>query len=68
VNGLQGVAQWHLVGERDDNVTPELVRSFAALFPERERPSVRVVPGFDHRCCWVEQWPLLWRKINARTR
>jgi dienelactone hydrolase len=67
VNTLQGVAQRHLVGERDHNVTPELVRSFAALFPESERPSVTVVPGFDHRCCWVERWPLLWRNINART-
>jgi len=67
VNRLRGVAQRHLVGGRDENITPELVRSFAALFPESERPRVTVVPGFDHRCCWVEQWPLLWRNINART-
>jgi dienelactone hydrolase len=65
VNTLRGVAQRHLVGEQDDNVTPELVRSFAALFPESERPSVTVVPGFDHRCCWVERWPLLWRDIDG---
>jgi dienelactone hydrolase len=67
VNALRGVDQQHLVGERDENVTPELVRSFAALFPERERPTVTVVPDFDHHCCWVEQWPLLWRNVNART-
>jgi dienelactone hydrolase len=66
VQALEGVAQWHLVGERDDNVTPALVRSFAARFPPAERPSVTVVPGFDHHCCWVQQWPTLWRDMNAR--
>jgi dienelactone hydrolase len=64
VTALQGVAQTHLVGERDTNVTPQLVRLFAALFPENEHLSVTVVPGFDHHCCWVQQWPSLWRNIT----
>jgi dienelactone hydrolase len=68
VSALQGIAQWHLVGGKDDNITPELTRSFAALFAERARPTVIVESEFDHRCCWVEQWPVLWRKLNAQAR
>lgn len=49
-----GVAQLHLVGELDDNVPPELVRSAMAAQPAAE---VRVVEGFDHTCCWRDLWP-----------
>jgi dienelactone hydrolase len=66
VNALRGVVQRHMVGSRDENVTPALVLSFAALFPVGERPGVTVVPGFDHHCCWAEYWPSLWRSISER--
>jgi dienelactone hydrolase len=66
VRELQGIAQWHLVGERDMNVTPALVRAFVAAFPQDERPPVMVVPGFDHHCCWTDRWPELWRDLDAR--
>jgi dienelactone hydrolase len=66
VSTLRGIAQTHLVGERDANVTPDLVGAFAALFPLNERPRVTVVPGFDHHCCWADQWPMLWHNIDGR--
>jgi len=48
------IRQLHLVGERDTNVPPAVVRSFA-----RAHADARVVevPGYDHRCCWLEIWP-----------
>jgi len=30
-----------------------------ARFPQAHRPTMQVVPGFDHACCWVQQWPTL---------
>jgi dienelactone hydrolase len=61
IEKLQGVRQVHLAGSLDENITPELVLDFAHLFPARQRPLVIVEPGFDHQCCWVEQWPAIWR-------
>jgi len=52
--------QIHLVGADDRNVTPTIVSQFA-----RSRPGVevRVIPGFDHRCCWVDAWPTMLRSF-----
>lgn len=54
---LQDVPQLHLVGGNDKNVSIEVAEAFAARFPSGHRPAIRVVPGADHGCCWVEQWP-----------
>jgi pimeloyl-ACP methyl ester carboxylesterase len=50
------IEQRHFAGERDANVPPSVLQSFA-----RRHPGVRVieVPGFDHLCCWIERWPQL---------
>lgn len=66
IDRLERVPQLHFVGERDDNVRPELVQGFADRFRPGARPVVRVVPDFDHRCCWAAQWPVLWREIGRR--
>jgi pimeloyl-ACP methyl ester carboxylesterase len=44
----------HLVGARDSNSPPSLVESAALA---RGGETVRVVPGFDHACCWESLWP-----------
>jgi len=63
---LHPLPQWHFVGAKDSNITPALVQSFADRFPAGQRPVVLIKPGFDHRCCWAEQWPHLWLEIEAR--
>ena len=44
------------VGDRDENVPPSIVRSFAARHPATH---VVDLARFDHRCCWLERWPAL---------
>lgn len=61
---LRTIPQWHLVGANDDNITASLIQNFAKQFPSVSRPVVRVEPGFDHHCCWVEHWPRLWMEIR----
>ena len=62
VDALREIAQWHLVGANDTNITPEIVQGFANRFPQNHRPVVTVKPGFDHRCCWAEKWTTIWRQ------
>ena len=60
---LAKISQWHFVGGRDDNITPMLVQDFAQRFPAQQRPRVQIEPSFDHRCCWADAWPALWRSL-----
>ena len=50
------VAQLHLVGSRDTNVPPALVR--AALHNAGSNDRV-VTVNSDHRCCWESHWPVV---------
>ena len=53
------IKQLHLVGGRDANIPPALVRQWI-----NRQPGVRLweVPGNSHTCCWNKNWPavLLW--------
>ena len=52
----------HLAGETDQRVPVRLVRDAAVNDPIA---LVRVVPGFDHRCCWEEQWPAILKSFDG---
>jgi len=48
--------QVHFAGALDDNVPPAIVQRFSARVSTAQ---VRVIDRFDHRCCWLAQWPAL---------
>lgn len=51
---LMPVKQMHFVGS-DDKVVPEaVVRAFTMR--TQPNPSVRVMQGYSHTCCWAENW------------
>jgi len=58
---LDDIAQWHFFGGADRNVPPALADSVAGAVGDG---AVRVLPGFDHRCCWRRAWPRLLAGIN----
>ena len=58
---LADVPQVHFVGGSDSIVSREVAESYVARFPANKRPSLRVIEGFDHACCWVAQWPEIYR-------
>ncbi|QKE63680.1 dienelactone hydrolase family protein [Aquipseudomonas campi] len=62
---LAGVEQIHLLGEQDRVIPPRLVEAFVAGYPPGHRAQVRMLAGYDHRCCWAENWAQLWRQ-NAQ--
>lgn len=57
---LLDVPQLHFVGAADKKVPRAVVESYQAHFPENNRPEIRVIDGFDHSCCWVENWAELY--------
>ena len=50
----EDIRQLHLIGNQDARVP---LASLTAYLARNPRATLRVLPGFDHRCCWVEQWP-----------
>ncbi len=52
----------HLYGARDQNVPPATTEAYFKRYPGARR---RTVDANDHVCCWVKQWPQLWREITA---
>jgi hypothetical protein len=52
----------HLYGARDKTVPPATTQAYFKRHPGAQR---RIVDANDHVCCWVEQWPQLWREITA---
>jgi dienelactone hydrolase len=56
------IRQWHLVGDRDTVVPPDLNRRYLNRI---EPDYVWHFATFDHVCCWVQQWPELFSRIEA---
>jgi hypothetical protein len=54
---LVAVPQIHLVGKDDTRVPVQVAAAFVRHFPVGHRPPIRIMPGYDHDCCWVEHWP-----------
>jgi pimeloyl-ACP methyl ester carboxylesterase len=48
------VKQYHLLGERDENVTRAMIEP---VITAQGGAELRVLPGYDHSCCWHELWP-----------
>nr|VFK53934.1 MAG: Alpha/beta hydrolase family protein [Candidatus Kentron sp. TUN]VFK55865.1 MAG: Alpha/beta hydrolase family protein [Candidatus Kentron sp. TUN]VFK62356.1 MAG: Alpha/beta hydrolase family protein [Candidatus Kentron sp. TUN] len=53
---LRDIPQRHFVGGDDRVIPPLVVRAYQRRFPEEQRPSVRIIDGFDHHCCWEKHW------------
>jgi pimeloyl-ACP methyl ester carboxylesterase len=49
----------HLYGAHDENVPPATADAYFKRFPSARRR----IEANDHVCCWVEQWPELWKQL-----
>jgi pimeloyl-ACP methyl ester carboxylesterase len=58
-----GIRRLHLAGELDKKVPANLIKKAVSRDPLAE---VRVLPGFGHRCCWVEHWPEILARLDLR--
>ena len=56
------IHQAHYIGTADRVITAALLRQ--ALGPQ-QRDTLRVVPGYDHACCWRDIWPAVLSGMDA---
>lgn len=57
-SNLISVPQTHWVGGKDTVAPKEIALAFAQRFPATKKPKIRVIPAFDHTCCWATDWEL----------
>lgn len=56
------IFRWHFVGENDKNIP--LTLSSKAM---RDDPSAELfITENGHNCCWIEQWPLVLKRLERR--
>lgn len=55
-----GVKQWHLVGEADKNVPPDVI---AAVADKLGTEAHVLFLESNHRCCWLRFWPDILRQL-----
>ncbi len=53
---LRGLPQRHFLGGRDRVVPPSLARGWPAALGGDALANLRVIPDFDHVCCWADRW------------
>ena len=58
---LTRLPQWHFVGLADHTVPASLTYAYAEGMTAAR---VIALEGYDHTCCWAENWPRLWREIR----
>ena len=50
----EGIRQLHLIGDQDARVP---LASLSAYLARNPKATLRILPAFDHHCCWEEHWP-----------
>ncbi|MBB6523000.1 alpha/beta fold hydrolase [Pseudoteredinibacter isoporae] len=50
----------HIAGADDENIKPEIIKSFVA----KHGGELVLLEGVDHNCCWLEYWPELLTRIE----
>jgi hypothetical protein len=58
------IYQLHLIGERDRQVTPALIRP---VILKQSSAQLQVIENFDHVCCWQDMWPNVLATLKANT-
>ena len=57
------IYQLHLVGEHDEIIPPEMIRS---AIDNHANIEIRVVAGFRHTCCWKDIWPDILAQLTTK--
>lgn len=55
---VANIPQTHFVGSKDNVMPKEIAQSYARRFPSHAPVSIQVIDGYDHQCCWLDNWPI----------
>lgn len=56
---IENVPQLHFAGGKDSIVPPEISESYLDKANNTANIKIRVIPNYNHKCCWVDNWERL---------
>ena len=59
------IQQLHIAGTEDKIVPAYIIEQFAS---KQENSNYRLIPGQDHRCCWLSVWPEILEQLYSLPR
>jgi dienelactone hydrolase len=62
-SSLASIRQIHLVGSEDEIMPAKIARSYLNALPQQANARLVNIPGYDHNCCWAENWPETLKKV-----
>lgn len=65
IEATANIPQVDFVGGKDRVVPPRVTEFFVQRYPVAHRPRIIEVPDNSHGCCWVVQWPTLWKQAQT---
>ena len=60
------IPQVHFVGEQDKNIPTEVLHAYQQQLPNNGNVRISIVPGYDHQCCWTDNWNWLLKQLDTR--
>jgi hypothetical protein len=60
-HSIRNLPQTHFVGGRDRVIPVELARNWGESFLGDRQRNLRILPDYDHQCCWAENWGKLFQ-------
>lgn len=61
---LRTIRQTHFFGSLDDVIPPALALNLPSGLRGPQNQHLKFMKGYDHRCCWNENWPRLWPLVE----
>ena len=61
---VSSISQLHLVGAQDKVIPSIIAESYRARPTDQKKIQIKIVDGYDHHCCWVDDWLKLIEKAN----
>ncbi len=56
-DAVRHIPQVHFLGELDTTVGRDTIDSYLSRMPAASQGRVIEIPGYDHGCCWADNWP-----------
>ena len=56
---IEYISQLHLIGANDKLVPASITEAFKAKANNPEKIKIKIIPEFNHQCCWEEKWQIL---------
>ena len=64
INYLEGIKQYHFIGEDDNIIDASIYKSYASKFTNKENLNYKIIKNTTHHNGWIKSWKTLLKEIK----